>query len=49
MVVYVFCLVVGGGIYVLAGVGWWWICFGWWWVVVDGSGWLWMVVGGGIV
>ena len=37
-------LVVGGGGYILAGVGWWWIYFGWCWVVVDI---FWLVMGGG--
>ena len=50
VVVDTFWLVVGGGEYILAGVGWrwmvvggsgwWWIYFGWWWVVVGGGGYI---------
>ena len=35
-------MLVGGGGYILAG-------YGWWWMKVGGSGWWWVAVGGGLV
>ena len=47
---------VGSGVYIFAGDGWWlvdggwwWTFFGWLWVVVDSGGSWWVVVGGGTV
>ena len=47
-------LVVGGGEYILAGTGWWWMIGRPWWAVVgrggyilDGGGWWWVVLGQG--